>query len=254
MDYWSRPDEDLSEAEILGGLHGLKLLSAPGVEERYSNLGAALLGIVISRVSGVSYSKYISDNLLAPLKMSRSAWSFQGASKHGMARGYLRDKDGKWREGHHWRLGAGSAMGGLYAPLKDMARYLIFQLDAWPPRSSPDNGPLKRSTVRESQLVLGFGHPGHVLYGAAWGVGSTGVDRDLVISHAGSTHIYSSVVRILPERGLAVVLLANASNSRALIAVAKKMTERVMNALARGGLSLPLRQPSQEEDHQFKRR
>jgi hypothetical protein len=50
------------------------------------------------------------------------------------------------------------------------------------------------------------------------------------------------------------VLLANASNSRALIAVAKKMSERVMNALARGGLSLPLRQPSQEEDQQFNKR
>ena len=48
-------------------------------------------------------------------------------------------------------LGVMETSGGLYTSLNDLARYLSFQLAAWPPRDDPETGPLKRSSVREMQ-------------------------------------------------------------------------------------------------------
>ncbi|HIA02691.1 MAG TPA: serine hydrolase, partial [Myxococcales bacterium] len=76
--------------------------------------------------------------------MTHSVWSEAAARKQGMAVGYARDDNQQWQRGLHWRLGAGAAMGGLYSSLSDMTRYLIFQLNAWPPRNARDAAPVKR--------------------------------------------------------------------------------------------------------------
>jgi len=45
---------------------------SPGTAFSYSNIGAGLAGYLIERISGVSYQKYIKDNLLTPLGMNDS--------------------------------------------------------------------------------------------------------------------------------------------------------------------------------------
>jgi CubicO group peptidase (beta-lactamase class C family) len=39
--------------------------------------------------------------------------------------------------------------GGLYASLRDYARYVAFQMAAYPPRDDAESGPVRRSTLRE---------------------------------------------------------------------------------------------------------
>ena len=45
--------------------------------------------------------------------------------------------------------GVFAAAGGLYTSLRDYARYLSYQLAAYPPRDDPESGPVRRSTLRE---------------------------------------------------------------------------------------------------------
>ena len=79
IDYWSRSDKDLSEGEILQSLKGLKLLTAPGSKVSYSNLGAALLGFVVKRLSGTScHFKTTPSAQNDPFRLVRSGRSQTG--------------------------------------------------------------------------------------------------------------------------------------------------------------------------------
>ena len=41
------------------------------------------------------------------------------------------------------------AMGGVQTSARDYARWVAFLLSAWPPRDGPEQGPVRRSSVRE---------------------------------------------------------------------------------------------------------
>ena len=47
-------------------------------------------------------------------------------------------------------LGASEGNGGLYSSLRDMARFVSFQLAAYPPRSTVEVGPNRGAPVRRS--------------------------------------------------------------------------------------------------------
>ena len=46
--------------------------------------------------------------------------------------------------------GAFSAMGGVETSASDYAKWTAFLLSAWPARDDPDDGPVRRSTIRRS--------------------------------------------------------------------------------------------------------
>ena len=236
IDYASRADKDLSAAELIGVLDGLKLETSPGTRTKYSNLGMGLVGQIISRVSGVPFTQYMQREILARIGMTSTFWRPESVPAKRMATGYTRTKEGGFAPRHHWRIGAGAAMGGLYSTLKDLGRYAAFQMDAWPPRSTPDRGPIRRSSVRETHRVAGYGRPGHSVFGVNWGSGTLG--KDLMISHTGSTWQYASCVRVLPERGVAVGALASAGDSKHLARLARAALKDMTEALSEKGLSL----------------
>ncbi len=53
-----------------------ELLFAPGSDRKYSNLGFEILGLVIERVSGLSFEDYITKNIFSPLKMTHSTFYY----------------------------------------------------------------------------------------------------------------------------------------------------------------------------------
>ena len=57
-------------------------LGAPGEFLNYSNEGFALLGAIIMKVSGVPYAQYVRDNLLKPLGLNRTTYSFEEMFEH----------------------------------------------------------------------------------------------------------------------------------------------------------------------------
>ncbi len=77
---------------------GVSLNWAPGTRFEYSNLGYAILGRVITAVTGMAYQDYIRHRLLNPLGMTRTGYEdaeFEVPSQpltgpEGIARGYRR--------------------------------------------------------------------------------------------------------------------------------------------------------------------
>ncbi|GGP14200.1 serine hydrolase domain-containing protein [Oceanobacillus neutriphilus] len=70
---WEQDSIDTYD-ELIGYLNNLSfdLLDQPGKSFSYSNDGYALLGIIIERVSGQPYERYIEKNIFAPLGMESS--------------------------------------------------------------------------------------------------------------------------------------------------------------------------------------
>jgi len=65
----------------------------PGLHHLYSNANAGLAGLVIERVSGQNYARFISGRLLRPLGMDSAGLSGDEGTRRRLATGY--DSDGR---------------------------------------------------------------------------------------------------------------------------------------------------------------
>lgn len=176
---------------------GLSFSNPPSQTYEYSNLGFLLVGKIVSKVAGVRFQDYITQNILRPLGMKDTCWEFADILAEKFALGYRWEHD-TWRIEPILHDGDGAAMGGLITTLDDFARYVAFHLDAWPARDDPERGPVRRASVREMQqpkilsafvanatLIDGTTRNPSVSfygYGLGWNYDSRGVVK---VSHSG---------------------------------------------------------------------
>ncbi len=194
--------------------------NVPGIAFEYSNLGFALLGKIINRVSGITYQQYVTENIFQPLGMTHSYFEFTKVPADHLAHGYRWIND-NWRDEPLLRDGSWGAMGGMITTIEDFSKYVAFHLAAWPPRNDPEQAPLKRSSVREmhqpwnfSSLDAGFtyasGRACPVLNSYGYGLGITkDCNNRTFIGHGGGLPGFGSHWRIMPEYGVGIVIFSN---------------------------------------------
>ncbi len=195
----------------------------PGIAYEYSNLGFALLGKIITKVSGKRYQDYIRDNIWKPLGMKTSEWEYGNVAPERLAHGY-RWLNETWNEEellHDTQDGSWGAMGSMISSIEEFANYIAFHLSAWPPNNEKDNGPIKRSSVREMHhpwryngFNSNYKYPGGrtcpIVSAYAYGLGWTkDCEGRIVIAHSGGLPGFGSQWRIMPDYGIGVVAFAN---------------------------------------------
>ena len=220
-DPWGDRQTLLPEAEFTQLLReGASFARAPGTGAEYSNLGYALLGRIISNVSGQPYDLMIAQKLLVPLTMNSSGFSSDIVSLERLALGYSW-MDDAWLAEPPIPHGSFGAMGGMHSSALDYAKWVVYLLSAWPPRDDEDSGPVGRASVRE--LAQGSGFPdrrrrvGHARSDAgdqavAYGMGMiAAVDRELgfTLSHSGGYPGFGSHVLLLPNHSAGLFAFAN---------------------------------------------
>lgn len=195
----------------------------PGIAYEYSNLGFALLGKIITVVSGMRYQDYIKKNIWEPLGMNSTTYEFGEVSPDKLAHGY-RWLNEKWNEEellHDTPDGSWGAMGSMISSIDEFANYIAMHLSAWPPNNSTDEGPLKRSSVREMHHPWrwnGF-NPNYrfpdgrtcaitsaYTYGLGW---IKDCEGRTFISHSGGLPGFGSNWYIMPDYGIGIVSCAN---------------------------------------------
>lgn len=146
---WRDRQLDDTDEEFIDFLkNGVSFSSTPGDGFEYSNLGYAILGLIVTRASGMPYQDYIKKAILQPLDMNNTFWEFSKANADELVHGY-RWEDEQWKEEPMLHDGAYGAMGGLITSIEDFSKYVAFHLTAYPSRSEGQAGPVKRSSVRE---------------------------------------------------------------------------------------------------------
>ncbi len=198
---------EVGEADFLAHVASLDLDFAPGTAGSSSNLGFALLGIVIQRVSGEPYGALITRRILGPLGLA--SMSFQPGEP--LAAPHRKPEGGGFRPRSRPRQPEAcyQAAIGLHGSVLDLARYGCVHLGAWPPRDGPDAEiPLRRATLREAHRPGGFHRVGRNSQGLGWLIERNPVVGDVVWRH-GSSFGYSSFIGFEPDVGIGAAALAN---------------------------------------------
>ena len=214
-------DNDKDLIEFIG--KQISFSNPPGIAYEYSNLGFAMLGKIISKVSGMRYQDYIKKNILEPLGMKTTTYEYGDVPADKLAHGYRWLND-KWNEEtllHDTKDGSWGAMGAMISSIDEFANYMAFHIAAWPPNNAKDNGPIKRSSVREMHhpwrwngFVADYKFPdgrtcattAAYCYGLGW---VKDCDGKTYISHSGGLPGFGSQWRIMPDYGIGVVAFAN---------------------------------------------
>jgi len=105
---------------------------APGTRFEYSNLGYAILGRVITAVTGQAYHEFVRDRLLRPLGMTATGYEAGEFSSGQLARGYRRGPAG-FEELAMDPCGAFAPMGGVFSCVADLASWVSGFAAVFPP-------------------------------------------------------------------------------------------------------------------------
>ncbi len=198
---------------------GISFSRVPGESYEYSNTGYAILGMLVSRVSGMPYQEFIRQEIFIPLGMEYTCWEYERVPVGTLAKGY-RYEDMQWKSEPILHDGSYGAMGGLITTLGDFARYVSFHLSAWPARNTKDGAILKRSSLRQMHLphhctldrgsqnnqydpcpsVSGYG------YGLRISIDCMDIRR---IQHGGALPGYGSSYVFYPDYGVGMMAFGN---------------------------------------------
>ncbi len=246
-DPWGDRQQDLpidTFRNLLAG--GVRPALPPGDRFEYSNLGYALLGLVISAVSGQSYVDAVTKRVLEPVGLHETGFTTEVAAA-SLAKGYVRRLDG-WVEEPIAAPGAFSPMGGLISTVSDLARWVGF-LESQGTRSE-GVVPLSELSVREMQRtqrlvtasvardaaeapdVIGYGC-GLFEEFRPWGRS---------VSHSGGYPGFGSHMRWHPASGLGLVALANgtyAPMSTVSLAAMADLVRELGAPITPDGIALP---------------
>ncbi|MBI2409064.1 MAG: beta-lactamase family protein [Gemmatimonadetes bacterium] len=219
-DPWGDRQTVLPEADFTRMLRdGVPFTRAPGIAHEYSNFGYALLGRIVTNVSGRPFKDYIEQNIMRPLGMTDTGYDITVSPADRRALGY------RWENGAFLREpdmvhGAFGSMGGVQTTPVDYAKWIAYLLAGWPPRDGAELGPVRRASVRELSQGLNFpqrtrrpGSSTPVCWQAwTYGMGmrvAQDCDVGLTMAHGGGYPGYGSFLLLLPEHGVGLFAFAN---------------------------------------------
>lgn len=198
--------------------HELKF--KPGAQCSYSNINFALLAAVIERVSSQSFEAYLRREVLLPLGMTATDFSYAAVDSRNAASGYV----GRWSlmdlmlsyllprkrraelmvdcpllgncELNLFELDA-KGYGGMIGTIEDLGKFLAFQLDEGEARHQAVLG----LPMRRRMLQRGLG-----AYSLGWATDCAGPGT---YGHVGGGPGFKATVCMAPKAGWAVAVLTN---------------------------------------------
>jgi serine-type D-Ala-D-Ala carboxypeptidase/endopeptidase len=205
------PFADYTVSQLYESVSAHELQRDPGDVFEYSNLGVALLGHALSLRAGRSYEELVSQRILQPLGMTRTAFTSMSWMQDHLVRGH--DRAGN--PVSSWDFPTTAGMGGLRSTANDMLAFAAANLAAADP-SLEDTGlalAMRHSHQGLRQVSAGVTYPGIPTafeqggVGFNWFISRPGVRR--ITWTVGLTGGYSSFLGLDLEARRAVVVLTN---------------------------------------------
>jgi len=191
----------------------------PGTDWQYSNTNYVLLGLIVEKVSGEPYMKFLHEHVLAPLGLpgvinaytDRAHLEVTGYVSHALAPVRVQPL-----EGNGWYFGDGE----LAMPASTLAAWDIGIIDQklLSPASYKD---------METPYILANGDNAH------YGLGIFLRDRNghRMIEHSGEVGGYVSENVVFPDDRIAIVVLTNQVASSAAHDIANGIAEQILPAI-----------------------
>jgi CubicO group peptidase (beta-lactamase class C family) len=170
---------------------------APGEKYKYSNSGYHLLGLIIEKISGVSYAQFLSENIFKPLGMKSTGYDDSRALVPNRASGYTLTGDSFVKAGY-LNMAIPYAAGSLYSTTEDLLRW--------------DQALYTEKLVSRKSLDEIF-TPFKDGYAYGWNIGKR-FDRQMT-GHAGGINGFNTFIVRFPADHVTVIVLSNSDNGRA---------------------------------------
>lgn len=225
----------------------IRAARAPGTRVEYRNVNYALLGEVITRVSGVEYAEHVAAHVLAPLGIG-AAFHFTDELRRNAAIGYLERYDpmrlalrvlfptlparlyGTRTRGlvelGEYELST-PAIGGLIGSMPEIGKFLTAQL-------AGGGGVLSEASTKRMQTLVAEGAAGiesRFGIGLGWKLGRT--PTHAFLNHEGGGAGFTSELRLYPHAGIGIALAMNMMRMPRTMRVAHQICEAVL-ATTRG--------------------
>jgi CubicO group peptidase (beta-lactamase class C family) len=117
-------EQQIQDAEVLALLKKQNsTIFQPGTKWAYSNSGYVLLGTIVAKVSGESFSDFLHRRIFAPLKMDQTLAYEKGKNEvANRAVGHSKEANG-WKQTDQSSTSATLGDGGVYSSLRDLAKW-----------------------------------------------------------------------------------------------------------------------------------
>jgi CubicO group peptidase (beta-lactamase class C family) len=188
-------------ARIVATVAHRPLAFKPGTDWQYSNTNYTLLGMVVAKVSGEPYERFVTGHFLRPLGMTTAHfWSHEGIFTDS-AYGYTSYALEAYHHADYWNFDWVSAAGGLSVSPVDLARWDI-ALDSGKVVSPASFVAMSTSFRLASGKPAGYGY----------GLGVRTFLKHKVATHTGGVPGFVTANWTIPADGVAIVLLGNGDN------------------------------------------
>jgi CubicO group peptidase (beta-lactamase class C family) len=205
---WVWMPADLSRMQMMAAMRHLE--SSRDVRDtwQYSNLAYNVAGLVTERISGQSWEDFISSRLTGKLDMTVSFAPEDLAAAPDGAVPYVMDGNTRLRT-QLWPIRT-TAAGGINAPIGGLARWMEFHLGGGTSEGRPMLAPALIRQLQAPRVHSGssdFAEFGDTHYGLGFHTYSYRGER--VVGHSGGWIGWSTLMSMMPGRGLGVAVLTN---------------------------------------------
>ncbi len=190
---------------VMAGLTNSHLKTTPGAMNVYCNDCFTLAGVVVERVSGMTYQDYVSTNILKPLGMRHSNYQ-TSLPKRGTVAPII--QGGQVQPIEITNL---FATGGLVSTSDDMAQLAkVFTGDGVVGgKQILSSSAIHQMAVDETATTLRAGSPGAFRYGLGWDTVQDPALKSAGVrgwTKGGDTLDYHAAFTVAPDQGLAAVV------------------------------------------------
>lgn len=197
----------------------------PGTEFRYNNSGYVLLGYIIEKVSGLSYSEYLDKYIFVPLELNDTFYGDGDFDKTNRAIGYTVYEYGEYIRDRALHMDHPYAAGALVSTASDLEKWT--------------NAIFEDQFISDSLMKLA--HTNYVLtdgesvnYGYGWFLNE--INETKVIRHSGGINGFSTAMAYLPNEKLFITVLSNSKH---------KSSDLLMKELVMTCLNIPKSTPEE---------
>jgi CubicO group peptidase (beta-lactamase class C family) len=196
----------LTREAMIGGAMSSDLISRPGAEFHYSNVGYSLLAAIVEKASGQGYEQFLATHLFGPAGMRSTGYILPQWDRNQIAVEYGADDNSQGRpydhpwaaDGPHWNL---RGNGGILSTARDMFRWhRALTGDKILPRSTREKLFAPHTRAPEPNEYYGYGwsvidtEHGRIAWhdgGNSWSLANYAVSlRDATMAFWVSNHAY----------------------------------------------------------------
>lgn len=210
------PYKNYNHEDLYAFLSDYEYPQTPGDSFRYSNLGMALLGHVLEKITDKPYEKLISE-YAQQMGMDHTTTQLKAGQKSS----YLTPYNGRGEATPAWNYQVVAPAGAIRSTPKDMLRFVKANLGLV---ETPLNKALARSHKPIKPLNNSNDSSGHI--GLGWLISGKPIAGDKMIFHSGGTYGFRAFAGFLKEQQVGVVLMTNS------LGKVSKMGVKVLSLLA----------------------